>query len=622
MFKRVWFWILVVLVLGGIGAYFAFGRGGDEQEIVTALVEKGSLVQTVEASGFVESDREVELAFESSGIVSEVFFEEGDEVKAGDVIMSLASAEATLGLAQAQAGLEAAQGSLAQTLAGESTLSVAVYEARLAEAEALLTKYQNDLETAENNLTNTTAQFNANVTTAEANFASAADALANTLDQNEQNLEQVYDDSTTAMKSAAITASSAMTEMDLVLGIDDEHINNDFEYLLSMLNEQSLVNAQKSYPAASKSLADIEDELDGLAADSEDDEIETAVADAIDMLAIVAQALEDTRDVLNYTISGSVDLTAAELAAFKSSIDASRSAVNAETTALQNQQQLIDSTQLTAKTAEDSARNAYDAAASTLNEAGTGETSQVDQAEAAVASAELLVSVQEATVETARASLSLAQSGPRAVDTAALEAQVRQAEASLGIANEQYRKTQITAPFDGQLTDLHLEVGEHATAGVTAAQMLAAGEYQILADVDEADIVKVELNDEVDVTFDAFGDDIIFAGRVAKINPAEKNIEGLVLYQITVYLDEAVSGIRSGMSADTTIFTERLNDVLTVPNRAILTENLVKYLRILDNGDIRQREVTVGIRGDMGQTEIVSGVKEGEEIVVTIRDQK
>jgi len=256
-----------------------------------------------------------------------------------------------------------------------------------------------------------------------------------------------------------------------------------------------------------------------------------------------------------------------------------------------------------------------------LNEAGAGETSQVSTASATVASAELLVSVQEATVETARASLALAKADPRAVDTAAFEAQVRQANASLGIASEQFKKTQITAPFDGQLTDIHPEVGEYAVAGQTSVQMLATGEYQIMAAVDETDITKVALNDEAEVTFDAFGDDQVFAGYIAKINPAETVVEGLVSYQITVYLNEDVPAIRSGLSADITIITEELEDVLLVPNRAILTENMVKYVRIMDGGEVRQREVEVGVRGDGGDSQIVNGVKEGEEIVVTIRDK-
>ncbi len=621
-YKHVWFWVLVAVVLGGAGAYFAFGWNASEQEIVTALVKKGNLVQTVEASGVVESNREVELSFEVSGIVEEILVEEGDEVKAGEVIMTLHSSDALYNLSKAQATVAAAEANINQELAGESDESIGVSKAQLNESGALLKKYETDLVNAEEDLKNTTELYAAATEKARANLETEEDNLKNTLADNEQDLIEVYDDAISVMKAAVITAAGALTEADNVLGIDNTNANTEFEYLLSILNEQYMLDAKLSYPVARDKMLDVEELLEDITIDSEDEEIDAAIEEVRVMLDLVSETLNDTRHVLDATISGTSDLTQSELNTMKSTIDTERTAVNTAQTNLINQEQLIESTQITAQTAEDAARDAYDIALKTLEEAEATESAKVALAEAALRTAEVQLAVQQASVATSEASLALKQAQPRTVDMAVLYAQADEAYAALALAESEYAKYQITAPFDGQVTDINFEIGEMVTAGTASAAMLALGEFEVIANIDESDIVKVELGDKAEITFDAFGDDVVFDGWVSKMNPSEKIIEGVVLYEVTVQLDELSEQIRSGMSADITVFTEELEEVLIVPNRAILTENMVKYVRILEDGEVRHREVVVGVRGDGGNTQIVNGVSEGEEVIITIRDKK
>lgn len=622
IFKRVWFWILVIVVLGGIGAVLAFATGGDDQEILSTLVTKGELVQTVESSGTIESDREIVMAFEVTGIVSEINFEPGDEVIAGDILMSLHSAEAQYNLAKAQATLAAAEANLSQKVAGETDETIGVSEAQLTEAQALLAKYEQDYTSAQTDYDNTVTQYTATVAKAEVALADAEDDLANTLDDNELDLIAVYDDTLGVMQDGAIAVAGALSEADKILGIDDTNVNDEFEYLLSVHNEQYLIDAEASYPVARDALLEVEDLLEGLSTDSADEDIEAAIDEVRDMLEITLECLNDTRHVLDATISGSTDLTATELNTFKSTIDTERTAVNTASTNLTNQEQAIDAAVVAAQTAEDTAQNAYDSAVKALAEAEASQETQVALADAAVDTAEVQVAVQEASIATAEANVALKTASPRSVDLAALYAAVDEAGAALALAEIQYEKYQIRAPFDGQFTDYHFELGELVAAGTTAAEMLSKGSFQIVTEIDETDIVKVELNDIAEITFDALGDDLIFEGYVAKINPAETVVEGVVSYQVTVYLDEVDERVRSGMSTDVIILTEQIVDALIVPNRAILIDNLVKYVRIVEGGQVRDREVEVGIRGDGGQTQILSGAKEGEEVVITIRDGK
>ena len=95
----------------------------------------------------------------------------------------------------------------------------------------------------------------------------------------------------------------------------------------------------------------------------------------------------------------------------------------------------------------------------------------------------------------------------------------------------------------------------------------------------------------------------------------------MVYYEVTIYLTEPVDQIRSGMSADISIITEQIKGAILVPSRAILTENFEKYTRVLDGEEVRQRMLEVGIRGDSGVTQVISGVNVGEEVVITIREK-
>ncbi|MFH1314963.1 MAG: HlyD family efflux transporter periplasmic adaptor subunit [Candidatus Uhrbacteria bacterium] len=606
-YKRKLFWVIFVVVIVAIGGSVYYFTKSPEQEIVSALVEKGTLIQTVESTGVVEADREIELAFETTGTVAGILVEPGDEVMAGQPLMTLSSASALIGLSQAQATLDKAQANLNQTLAGESEESVGVTEAQLAEAETLLAKYQTDLENAK-------AVYAVATKAAQVTVDTEYDDWVNTLVDNQQDLSEVYDDALTIMQAAVISVSSGLTEADNIIGVENATFNTEFRDYLSVLNSQYIIDAKNSYPVARAKMLEVEGLLESLSVNSLDADIAVAVAETREMLNLAFETLNDTRHVLDATQAGNADLSDATLNTYKSNIDTDRDAVNADLVVLNNQEQLISSTTIATQTAEDNAENAYEAAYVALEQA---QATEVDQ----VAKATALVATQTAAVATATANLVYKEATPRSVDTAALEAQVKEAGAAMALAQEEYNKTIIVAPFAGQVTDINYQIGEQVSLSTVAIGMLAMNEFQIVTDIDEADIIKLTLDDPVEITFDAFGDDLVFNARVAKINPAEKSIEGVVYYEVTVYLNEPVEQIRSGMSADIMIITEQIEDVVLIPSRAILTENFEKYTRVYDGDEVRQRMLEVGIRGDGGVTQVISGVNEGEEVVITIREK-
>jgi len=78
--------------------------------------------------------------------------------------------------------------------------------------------------------------------------------------------------------------------------------------------------------------------------------------------------------------------------------------------------------------------------------------------------------------------------------------------------------------------------------------------------------------------------------------------------------------LKPGMSADIDILTAQRNNVLTISERAVESENGKKIVQVLLEGEKTKKvEVETGLRGDGGMIEIKSGLKEGDEAVVFMK---
>jgi len=128
----------VVLVAAVLGTLLWRSRvvGQPEEEGRSAVVERGTMLVAVSASGIIEPQARVSLDFEAPGRVAEVAVKVGDPVKAGDVLARLDTARLGLQVKQSQAALALAEAQLAQLQAGPRPEEVAAAEANVRAAEA------------------------------------------------------------------------------------------------------------------------------------------------------------------------------------------------------------------------------------------------------------------------------------------------------------------------------------------------------------------------------------------------------------------------------------------------------------------------------------------------------
>ena len=225
------------------------------------------------------------------------------------------------------------------------------------------------------------------------------------------------------------------------------------------------------------------------------------------------------------------------------------------------------------------------------------------------------------TLASAQAALDFKKARARPADLDAAQAAILSAQGQVLLAQAALDNTIIRAPANGTITSVDVKVGELATALKQAIILQDVGNLHAEANVSEANIASLKLEQATDFTFDALGPDRHFTGTVQTINPGATVVSGVVNYKVTVSL-ENVPDIKPGMTANMTILVGQKDDVLAVASRGVINREGKKFIRIVN--DVKKKtyneaEIKTGLEADGGLVEIISGLSEGQEVVTFIK---
>jgi len=256
----------------------------------------------------------------------------------------------------------------------------------------------------------------------------------------------------------------------------------------------------------------------------------------------------------------------------------------------------------------EAAEAALAAAQAQLNELLDG--TDADEIRAAQANVLTVAAQRNAT----QAELDLLLAGPMEEQIQTTQAAVDEARAALDQARLRLEKGTLTAPTAGTVTFLGVQPGEIVSANqpVIVLSNLAAPEIDV--NLDETDVSRVAVGQEVQVSLDAFPG-VEMTGEVTYIAPVAQTETGVVLYPVTVRLRPTDLPVRTGMTADVSIVTVSQEDTLIVPLRAVKTEGEHAYVDRLADGQIKRVEVELGLMTDT-EIEITSGLAEGDVVIV------
>jgi len=212
-----------------------------EEETRSAVVERGTMLVAVSASGNIEPEARVGLAFEVPGRVVEVGVEVGDRVEAGDVLAQLDTRQLALRMQQVQAALALAEAQLAQFQAGPHPDEVMAAEANLRAAQAQVGAAAANRDQLESGAS--TAQ----IASAEAQVASARvqqEVAQDTYDWIEDDGTQ-KEQANYSLYAAEKALAAAQAELDgLLAGADADQIRATRSNVSAAIAQQDAAQAQ------------------------------------------------------------------------------------------------------------------------------------------------------------------------------------------------------------------------------------------------------------------------------------------------------------------------------------------------------------------------------------------
>ena len=194
-----------------------------------------------------------------------------------------------------------------------------------------------------------------------------------------------------------------------------------------------------------------------------------------------------------------------------------------------------------------------------------------------------------------------------------LRASIQASQATMNLADRQLRDTDIRAPFDGYVEKRLVNLGELVKSQMPVMAVVRLDPLKVVAEIPEKMAPWITDGRPVELHVDAYRDRT-FTGKVTRISPAVNTGTRAFPFEALVPNTDAV--LKPGTFARVHVESGKVDDVLTLPYVALQYRYGVNRVFVVNGDRLSMRELQVGERlGD--RIEIVSGVKEGEQVAVT-----
>jgi len=406
------------------------------------------------------------------------------------------------------------------------------------------------------------------VSNAETAFQNAKQNLTDITAQAEESLGSSYEDALNTLNDTYLKAYNAQNGATLI----------QRTYFSGNDQESTIVKEKRS--ATESSVSKIKSYLDIVQASPTRNNIDLNLLQTKNELSNISGYLKTIRE--NCEQPGYVGLVSST---DKSSLDTHRLNINTAITDIANIQQAITSAKLI---------NDYN-----INTAKTTASSS------------------EGSLKVVRDSLNTLIAPPRQEDVTLYQAQVDKAGAEVQILENKIQEAYLKSPVEGQIIEIKKRAGELVQSALSDAViiLLPTDTYDIEVDIYEEDVVKMNIGNEVDISLIALPDQA-FKGKVISIDPAEKIVEGVVYYKTIIDFEKIPEGIKPGMTVDLVIKTASKDNVLIVPRNATNKKDGKTIVEVLKGKDIEEKEVQVGLEGNKDTIEVISGLIEGEKVII------
>jgi|GEM_PF-2791173 len=632
--RKIFFLIVFLAVAGGAIYLFLAIRDGNGVKYDFYDVKKGVLERTVEAIGTLEPETTVDLSFQKSGTVADVLVDVGAVVSKGQVIAQLENSDETAALRQAQAGLAEATASLNIQLAKKPEEDVAIANADVDQAKADFEKVSVDYDNAKVTLANTKKTVDQQVKVAELD-----------LENSKLNLDKVRSITSTAGSGNLTAVNSAKVALKDAMGqaLSSASVGiQTVDKLYGIYGAEKFVESTDFYGEGGSLYAELRElliagygdsgkmnvEYEALSADPTVADIRALADDMYPFLQAVKSNVSMSIRLLDYAFTRD-GFMVSDLNAYRSELNAFATGFDVVLNSFSSARSSLDRAVLDLTGGDEtlpldvgSAELAVEQKLQALEKTKVDGETQIAEAENGVNTLRAQMDVQRALVSRAEASLNKVVRSPRDVDVAPYRARVSQASAQVSRAQGELNKTFLKSPMDGIISLCDVDAGEQVSSGGMSGEKVSfrvidREKYHVDVDIPETQIDKIGKDSKVEMDFDAFENGDVFGGEIFSIEPGSTVLDGIVYYKVRAMVKEKDARMKPGMTANVRISAEPKKDALIVPEMAVLKLEGKKAVMVMNgNGEVKETEVRVGIKGDNGIIEIISGLEEGQKIII------
>ena len=492
--------ILLLIVFVGVVVYLIFGKDKSLKNNFF-IVEKQDLVQEISVVGKIKPVESINLAFERTGILTDVFVETGQKIEKGALLAQLDIKDAEKRVEDAQVNLENAKLALVKiNLQQKQLLRGDILNKSYEDGLALLSGFYDETATILNSLDNI--------------------LFGTVLDERKQNIKYYveYDEKFT-------TAPERLWRL---------------YQEAEKLHEDSLID----YQLAERGSGDIRNK---------------AIRSGHDLAVKLAEIIKSTRDIIR---------NLQDFFMTENLVHGKESIINEHASTLAQHDLIVDGCLKSLIVIINATNDYYDTTESLF------------------------------------------------LDIETQKLLVKQRENELADTKNNLAKYFLYSPINGVVSRLDLKRGEVITANIQVIGLISESQFEIVADIYEEDIVKVKIGAPIEITLPAFPKET-FRGRVIFIDPAEKIIDRVVYYEIRIsFAEDLPKGIKSTMTADIIIQSERRENVLVVPEEAVQKIDEKITVEVFQDGKVEEKEIEIGLEGSNDMVEIISGLNEGEKVIL------
>lgn len=244
---------------------------------------------------------------------------------------------------------------------------------------------------------------------------------------------------------------------------------------------------------------------------------------------------------------------------------------------------------------------------------------RVEQAKGALAATRGQVDIATKARDNNKALLAKGFISQNAFDNAASQFDIAKANAesakgAFDVAQKSLGDTVIRAPISGLVSSRTVQPGEKVSADNRLLDVVDLNKLEMEAAVPTSDIMNIVLGQEVQVKVDGLPN--LLPGKVVRINPSTQAGSRSILAYIQV--DNPRGTLRSGIFGEAQLTLAKKSGVLTVPLSAVQNETANPYVYAIENRQLAQKFITLGLKGDDGEggaVEVVKGLVVGAQVV-------